>query len=67
MPDIPIDAGAILLAPYVWKTSGAGASARAEATMPGAYLKARIRSSTIGLIVDGSANVECPANAMPLI
>ena len=63
-----IDHDQILLAPYVWKRSGEGPSARAEAAMPGAYLKAAFRGSTsVGLVVDGSINRGCPAASMPVI
>ena len=63
-----IDHHELLLAPYVWKRSGAGSAARAEAAMPGAYLKAAFRGSTsIGLVVDGSINRGCPAASMPVI
>ena len=63
-----VDDDQILLAPYVWKRTGQGTSARAEAAMPGAYLKAAFRGSTsVGLIVDGSINRGCPAASMPVI
>ena len=63
-----VDHDQILLAPYVWKRSGEGTSARAEAAMPGAYLKAAFRGSTsVGLVVDGSINRGCPAASMPVI
>jgi lysophospholipase L1-like esterase len=63
-----VDHDDLLLAPYVWKRSGAGATARAEAAMPGAYLKAAFRGSTsVGLVVDGSINRGCPAASMPVI
>ena len=56
------------LAPYVWKRTGAGRTARAEATMPGAYFKAVFRDSkTVGLIVDGTANNGCPVSSMPVV
>ena len=43
-------------------------TARAEAIMPGAYLKAVFQGSkTIGLIVDGTANRGCPATSMPVV
>jgi lysophospholipase L1-like esterase len=58
----------IALAPYVWKRTRNGDSARAEATMPGAYLKlAFLGSSTLGLLVDGTANINCPASCMPVV
>ncbi len=63
-----VDHDELLLAPYVWKRSGAGATARAEAAMPGAYLKAAFRGSTsVGLVVDGSFNRGCPASSMPVL
>ena len=56
------------LAPYVWKCTGTGATARAEATMPGAYLRVTFqRSTAIGLLIDGAANNDCPAAAMPVV
>jgi hypothetical protein len=56
------------LSPYVWKRTGTGALARAEATMPGAYVKLAFRGSAgIGLIIDGAANRGCPAPSMPVI
>lgn len=62
------DATNLLLAPYVWKCSGTGAAARAEATMPGAYLRARFQgSATVGLVIDGTANDACPAPSMPVV
>ncbi|MCL5102870.1 MAG: SGNH/GDSL hydrolase family protein [Armatimonadetes bacterium] len=58
----------IKLAPYVWKVTGSGASARAEATMPGAYFKTKlIGTTTVGLVIDGAANNGCPASSMPVI
>jgi hypothetical protein len=51
---IGIDHPDFSLAPYVWKRSGKGPSSRAEAAMPGAYLKAAFRGSTsAGLVLDG--------------
>jgi hypothetical protein len=42
--------------------------ARAEATMPGAYLKLNFLGSTaLELIVDGTANNNCPASCMPVV
>ncbi len=62
------DVRGLLLAPYVWKVTGTGSTARAEATVPGAYLKAKfVGSSTIGLVIDGSANAGCPASSMPVV
>ena len=65
---IGVDDVNVSLAPYVWKCSGAGPTARAEATMPGAYLKVVFQNSTtIGLTVDGTANQGCPAPSMPIV
>jgi len=65
---IAVDDAKIGLAPYVWKCSGAGPAARAEATMPGAYLKAAFQgSTTVGLRIDGTANQGCPAPSMPVV
>ena len=56
------------LAPYVWKCSGTGATLRAEATFPGAYLKTIVNgTSIIGLVIDGTANNGCPTENMPTI
>jgi len=56
------------LSPYAWKCSGTGATLRAEATFPGAYLKTIVNgTSTIGLVIDGTANNECPPKNMPTI
>ena len=58
----------ILLAPYVWKLSGAGETARAEATMPGAYFRAAFKgSATLDVMIDGTANRDCPADGMPVV
>ena len=68
IPTIASGVEALGLAPYVWKCSGADETFRAEATMPGAYLKATFRgTTTIGLILDGTANDGCPASSMPVI
>jgi len=65
---IACDDAGIALAPYVWKRTGSGDAARAEATMPGAYLKLEFRdSSSLGLQVDGTANNNCPAPCMPVV
>jgi lysophospholipase L1-like esterase len=65
---VPIDDPNLVLSPYAWKMSGAGPDARAEATMPGAYVRAVFRgSSAAGLMVDGTANNGCPAPSMPVI
>jgi hypothetical protein len=58
----------IRLAPYAWRQYAEGNSARAEATMPGAYLKLAFRGSTaIRVLIDGVANNGCPAAAMPVV
>ncbi|MDR3638913.1 MAG: GDSL-type esterase/lipase family protein [Isosphaeraceae bacterium] len=58
------DHPALNLAPYAWKQKGP----TAEATMPGAYVKAAFRgSATVGLIVDGATNRGCPATSMPVV
>ena len=58
----------ILLAPYRLEAIRRRLAARAEAAMPGAYLKAAFRGSTsVGLVVDGSINRGCPAASMPVI
>ena len=55
-------------APYVWKRLGAGPSARAEAAMPGAYVKTAFQgSASIRVLIDGTANNGCPAQAMPVV
>jgi lysophospholipase L1-like esterase len=65
---VSIDDERILLAPYVWKRTGTGPTSRAEAAMPGAYIKAAFQGSkTLGLVVDGTANRDCPAESMPVI
>jgi hypothetical protein len=65
---IPVDDAGLRLAPYVWKRSGAGPTARIEATMPGAYLRTDFRGSgAIRLAVDGTANLGCPEASLPLI
>ena len=65
---ITIEDPMIVLAPYVWKVSGVGASARAEATMPGAYLRLRVGGThSIRLLVDESANKGCPPASMPVV
>lgn len=62
------DAAAVSFAPYVWKRTGSGAAARAEATMPGAYLKTAFQgSASIGVLIDGTANNGCPAEAIPVV
>jgi hypothetical protein len=64
----PCDSPQLLLSPYVWKRTGAGPMARAEAGIPGAYLKASFEgTTTIGLEIDGTANAGCPTNSMPVV
>jgi lysophospholipase L1-like esterase len=68
MARIMCDDVRVALAPYVWKRTGTGETARAEATMPGAYLKLDfMRSSTLGLLVDGTANSNCVVSCMPAV
>jgi hypothetical protein len=65
---IGIDDARLLLSPYSWKRTGEGESLRAEAAMPGAYLKAAwTNSATIGVLVDGTANQHCPDEALPVV
>jgi lysophospholipase L1-like esterase len=65
---VSVDNARVVMAPYVWKRSGAGPTARAEATMPGAYVKAVFRQSpTVGLVIDGAATRGCPVASMPVI
>jgi len=68
MRTFPVTDANLLLAPYVWKCVGTGASSRAEATMPGAYVKAQVRGTdSVGLLVDGTANAGCSADLMPVV
>ena len=65
---IAVDDANVYWSPYVWKKTGAGQTARVEATMPGAYVKLDFRGSdSVRLLVDGTANNGCPAAAMPVI
>lgn len=58
----------LYFAPYVWKRTGNGKTARAEATMPGAYLRAVVAdTSRIDLVIDGTVNAGCPPASMPVI
>jgi lysophospholipase L1-like esterase len=58
----------LLLSPYVWKFSGTGSEARADAMMPGAYLKAVVQgTSSVGLLVDGTANEGSVQGGMPIV
>ena len=68
MQQIAIDAAAVVLAPYVWNRFGMGPAARIEATMPGAYLRIAARdTTTLGVIIDATANQGCPAASMPVV
>jgi hypothetical protein len=65
---IAIDHVDLVRAPYVWKLRGTGKRAHAEATMPGAYLRATFQgSATVGLVIDGTANRGCPRSSMPVV
>lgn len=65
---IAVDDANLYWSPYVWHRTGAGQAARAEATMPGAYLKANFQGSkTVRLMIDGAANADCPPQAMPIV
>jgi hypothetical protein len=65
---IAADDANLLWSPYVWNRTGKGEAARAEATMPGAYLKAAFRGSTSArLLIDGTANEGCPPEIMPIV
>jgi hypothetical protein len=68
IPTVATGVAGLGLAPYVWKCSGADTTFRAEATMPGAYLKPLFQgTTTVGLIIDGTANNGCPASSMPVV
>lgn len=65
---IPCDTPHFGLSPYTWKCTGTGSNARAEATFPGAYLRTMTTGTTsIGLVIDGTANDGCPTPSMPVI
>jgi hypothetical protein len=65
---IMIDDPMFELAPYVWKSYGTGVTARAEATMPGAYVRAVFQgTTTIGLLVDATGSNTCPVSELPAI
>ena len=65
---MPIDNRQLYLAPYVWKPLNTPDGPRAEAAMPGAYLKAAFGgSATVELVIDGTANRDCPRESMPVI
>jgi len=58
----------LVFAPYVWLQSGSGVSARAEATIPGAYLKAAFTGSrTVGIIIDATGNAGGDPNTRPSV
>lgn len=58
----------IFWAPYVWNLRKTGDTETAEATMPGAYFKAAFwGSSSVSLVIDGTANDGCPLSSMPVI
>jgi hypothetical protein len=66
--DFAIDDSRIRLSPYTWKISGTGLSAQAEAMMPGAYFRAVFEnSSSVSVMIDGSANHDSPLEAMPVV
>lgn len=57
----------IVLAPYVWKHLK-NATSLVEASMPGAYLKTIVQgTTTLGVRIDGMANVGNPTSSMPSI
>ena len=58
----------LCFAPYVWKRIETNSTVQMEATMPGAYLKAEVQgTTTLGLLVDGWANLGCPTSSMPVV
>src|ERR1041385_459656 len=58
----------LFFAPYVWKRIETNSTVKMEATMPGAYLKAEVKgTTTLGLVVDGWANLGCPTSSMPVV
>jgi hypothetical protein len=65
---VAVDRPELFLSPYTWKVTRTGAGARAEAAMPGAYLRAAFReTTTVGVVIDGTANAGCPAESMPVV
>jgi lysophospholipase L1-like esterase len=65
---VPCDDPNFGLAPYVWQITGSNSDARAEATMPGAYFKTIVTgTTTLGLVIDGTANLGNPPSSMPVI
>jgi lysophospholipase L1-like esterase len=68
MKIIATDDPHLIWAPYVWKMTGTGSMARAEAAIPGAYGRVSVQgTSKIGLVIDGTANDYCPPAAMPIL
>jgi lysophospholipase L1-like esterase len=64
----PITADSIYLSPYTWKCFDMDGSPRAQAAMPGAYVKTVVQATTnSALLIDGTANAGCPAASMPVI
>ncbi len=65
---VAINDAHICLSPYSWKVSGEGVAVRAEATMPGAYFRTLFKeSATIGVLIDGTGNRDCPPGSMPVV
>ena len=65
---VPCDHPNFGLSPYTWKITGSGASARAEATFPGAYFKTVVQgTASIGVVIDGTGNTGCPVPSMPWV
>jgi alpha-galactosidase len=68
MTSVPCDDPNFGLSPYVWKMTGSTGDARAEATFPGAYFKTMVKgTSTLGVVIDGTANDGCPTPSMPVV
>lgn len=65
---ISCDDPKLILAPYVWRQTGHGDSARAQATMPGAYLRASFTgSATLAILIDSACNAGCKPRSMPTV
>jgi lysophospholipase L1-like esterase len=65
---IPCDNPKLFLAPYVWNRTGSGDTACAEATTPGAYIRALVSGSAkIGMVIDGTGNTGCRPESMPAV
>ena len=65
---ISCDDPKLVFAPYVWLQSGSGEPARAEAAIPGAYLKAAFSGSrTVGIVIDAAANAGGDPNTRPAV